>query len=50
MKMAAVEDVANRIVAAVADGQAEVYAPAKWAAIMMVIRHLPKITFNKLNI
>jgi len=50
MKMAAVEDVANRIVAAVADGQAEVYAPAKWAAIMMVIRHLPKFIFLKTNI
>jgi decaprenylphospho-beta-D-erythro-pentofuranosid-2-ulose 2-reductase len=27
-----------------------VYAPAKWALIMLIIRHLPSWVFNKLNI
>ncbi len=48
--LASVEDVARRIVEAIADGQPVVYAPAKWWLIMMVIRHLPRAIFNKLNI
>ena len=49
-KMASVEEVARTIIDAVARGQATVYAPAKWALVMMVIRHLPSKIFNKLNI
>jgi hypothetical protein len=45
-----VEDVARQIVDGSAAGKATVYAPGKWAAIMMVIRHLPAVVFNKMNI
>ena len=48
--LARAEDVARRIVAAVAAGQPVVYAPARWWLIMMIIRHLPRIVFNRLNI
>ncbi len=48
--MATAEAVASRIVAAIASGTPVVYVPAKWAIIMMVIRHLPRAIFNKLNI
>ena len=48
--LARAEDVARRIVAAVAAGQPVVYAPARWWLIMMIIRHLPRVVFNRLNI
>ncbi len=48
--LAAVEDVARRIVEAIARGEPVVYAPARWRLIMMVIRHLPRAMFNKLDI
>ena len=48
--LAKVEDVAKVIVSAINQGKPIVYAPAKWALIMMVIRHLPSFVFNKLNI
>lgn len=48
--LASVESVASRIVEAIARGEPLVYAPAKWALIMLVIRHLPRAIFNKLNI
>ena len=48
--LAKVEDVAKVIVSAINQGKPIVYAPAKWALIMMVIRHLPRFVFNKLNI
>ena len=44
------EAVARVIVAAIAKGSPVVYAPARWALIMMVIRHLPRFVFNRLNI
>jgi decaprenylphospho-beta-D-erythro-pentofuranosid-2-ulose 2-reductase len=47
---AKVEDVAAAIVKAVASGKPVCYAPAKWALIMMIIRHLPSVIFNKMNI
>jgi hypothetical protein len=49
-KLAPVEDVAARIVEGAAKGKAVVYAPAKWELIMLIIRHLPRFIFNKLNI
>ena len=49
-KLAPVEDVATRIVDGAAKGKAVVYAPAKWELIMLIIRHLPRFIFNKLNI
>lgn len=49
-KLASVESVAQKIVAAVASGKAVLYVPGKWQLIMFVIRHLPSAIFNKLNI
>ena len=49
-KLAPVEQVAAAIVAGCARGAPVVYAPAKWALIMMVIRHLPRVIFNKMDI
>lgn len=47
---AAPEDVAKAITSGIASNKAIIYAPAKWKLIMMVIRHLPDLIFNKLNI
>lgn len=49
-KLASVGDVARMIVNGIAQGKPLVYAPGKWAWIMMVIRHLPRIVFNKMDI
>lgn len=49
-RLANVEDVARLIVKGADQGKPIVYAPAKWALIMMVIRHLPNFIFNKLEI
>lgn len=48
--LAPVDVVAQRIVDGIAAGAPVVYAPAKWRLIMMVIRHLPRFIFNKLDI
>lgn len=50
MKLADAKEVAACIVKAVDGGATMVYAPAKWAVIMMIIRHLPTLIFNKMNI
>ena len=49
-KLASVEEVARRIVEAIAAGKQVVYAPGKWWLIMMVIRHLPSFIFNKMDV
>lgn len=49
-KLAAVEDVSATIVQGIASGKKVIYAPGKWAIIMMVIRNLPRIIFNKMDI
>lgn len=49
-KLARAEDVAATIVKAIDAGKTVVYAPQKWALIMMIVRHLPKFIFNKMNI
>jgi len=49
-RLAAVEDVAKVIVKAISQSKPVVYAPTKWVLIMMVIKHLPRIVFNKLDI
>lgn len=49
-KMAEVTAVASSIVDGIAKVKPVVYAPAKWAVIMMVIRHLPRLIFNKMDI
>jgi short-subunit dehydrogenase len=48
--MASVEAVAQSIVTGIDAGKPVIYAPAKWALIMMIIRHLPRFVFNKMNI
>ena len=48
--LADVEEVAETIVKGVARGKPVIYAPGKWWLIMMVIRHLPRFVFNKLDI
>ena len=49
-KLAAVEDVATRIVQGIEKDTSTIYTPAKWQIIMMIIRHLPGFIFNKMNI
>ncbi len=49
-KLASAETVAQNIVHAMENGTPLVYAPAKWALIMMIIRHLPRFIFNKMDI
>ena len=48
--LASVDAVARRIVDGIAAGRPVIYAPSKWWLIMMVIRHLPRFIFNKLDI
>jgi hypothetical protein len=50
LSMAAVEEVARIIVSGIDAGKPVIYAPAKWGLIMMIIRHLPRFVFNKMNI
>ncbi len=49
-KLASVETVAQNIVNGIEKRKSVIYAPAKWALIMLVIQHLPNFIFNKLNI
>lgn len=48
--LAPVDAVAQRIVDGIAAGSPVVYAPAKWWLIMMVIRHVPRFVFNRMDI
>jgi short-subunit dehydrogenase len=48
--LANVDDVAAQIVRGLGRHKSVIYAPAKWAIIMWVIRHLPDRIFNRLNI
>jgi decaprenylphospho-beta-D-erythro-pentofuranosid-2-ulose 2-reductase len=49
-RLAPAESVAAGIVSAIARGKPIVYIPGKWAMIMMVIRHLPGVIFNRMDI
>ena len=49
-KLASVEQVAQDIVKGIADGKTVVYTPRIWQIIMLVVMHLPRFVFNKLNI
>ncbi|APW44336.1 SDR family NAD(P)-dependent oxidoreductase [Rhodoferax saidenbachensis] len=42
--------VARAIVRGMARGRPVVYAPAKWALVMLLLRHLPRFVFHRLNI
>ena len=48
--LASAQAVAATIVQGIAQGKAVIYAPKKWAVIMMIIIHLPAFIFNKLDI
>jgi short-subunit dehydrogenase len=48
--LASAEAVAATIVQGIEQGKTVIYAPKKWAVIMMIIRHLPAFIFNKLDI
>ena len=50
VKLASVEGVAKQIVEGIETGKSVIYTPGKWWLIMMVIRHLPAIIFNKMDI
>lgn len=50
LKLASPEVVAKCIVCAVNQGKPTVYAPKKWSLIMMVVRHMPRCIFNKIEI
>lgn len=47
-KLADPAKVAAQIVGA--KGRAVLYTPAKWALIMLILRHIPKVLFNKVDI
>ncbi len=49
-RLATAESVARNIVRGVAMGRPVVYAPRRWALIMMIIRHLPSFVFNRMDI
>lgn len=48
--MADVTTVAQNIVDGMAKKRAVIYTPGKWFVIMMIIRHLPRIIFNRMDI
>ena len=48
--MADAESVAATIVQGIERKRAVIYAPAKWQAIMMVIRHLPRLVFHRMDL
>jgi len=50
IKLAGVEGVAEDIVNGIEKGKPVIYTPSKWMIIMMIIRNLPRIVFNKMNI
>jgi hypothetical protein len=50
VKLTSVEVVANLIVQSLAASNPVIYTPGKWAVIMMIVRHLPNLIFNKINI
>lgn len=50
VKMASAPEVAQCIVRGIDQGKLVIYAPAKWRLIMMIIRHLPKFVFDRMDI
>ncbi len=49
-KLASRESVARKIVDGISRGKTEIYVPGHWRLIMLIIRNLPNVLFNKLNI
>lgn len=50
VKLASAFSVAKSILNGISRGDEVIYAPKKWALIMLVIRNLPKFIFNKMNV
>jgi len=50
LKCASATSVAQDIVHGIEKGQAVIYTPKKWQLIMLIVRHIPAVIFNKLNI
>jgi short-subunit dehydrogenase len=50
LKLAPVEDVARDTVKGIAARRPVVYTPGRWALIMLIVRHLPRFVFNRLDI
>ena len=50
LKCASADSVAQDIIHGIDKGQAVIYTPKKWQLIMLVVRHIPAVIFNKLNI
>ena len=49
-KLASPEQVAKEIVRGISQNKRVIYTPAKWAIIMLIIRHLPFFIFKKMDI
>jgi short-subunit dehydrogenase len=49
-RLASVEEVARAMVRGIDAKRPVVYAPAHWALIMFVVRHLPRFVFNRLDL
>ncbi len=49
-RFAPVERVAGSIIKGIANHRPVIYAPGIWALIMLIVRHLPRSLFHKLNI
>ncbi len=48
--LAKVDQVAHAIIKAIESGKPVAYVPAKWQLIMLIVQHLPRLIFHKLNI
>lgn len=49
-RLASAEDVARTIVKGIDAKKAVVYAPPVWQLIMLIVRHIPRVVFNRLSI
>ena len=49
-RLASAEDVARRIVQGIDAKKPVVYAPPVWRLIMLIVRHIPRVVFNRLSI
>ena len=49
-RLASAEDVARVIVRGIDRKKSVVYAPPVWQLIMLIVRHIPRIVFNRLSI
>jgi len=50
LKLAPVEQVSAAIVSGIEKRAPVVYAPGKWRLIMLILRHMPRFIFNRLDI